>query len=210
MDLLSPVPEHQPVQFCCADSVSEYEHGWMERWDGEKNRAGRRWGWRWRRLRWMEGAKRQINLFKHYLQRVLSLPEDVSKCGRIGGRHRAAGRWEEKRGENIWHTLEGGGGARESLEDAERRGGNKAGEGEKRQMEYNGKEMHVFILFLVKSQCKLEYLQKSKMCCVLQHVFFFFFPLLVSNIFSILILIPLEIPPHPSLPVELKCSTWDV
>lgn len=95
MDLLSPVPEHQPVQFCCAVSVSEYEHGWMERWDGDKNRAGRGWGWRWRRLRWMEGARRQINLFKHYLQRVLSLPEDVSKCGRIGGRHRAAGRWEE-------------------------------------------------------------------------------------------------------------------
>lgn len=43
----------------------------------------------------MEGAKRQINLFEHYLQCVLSLPEDVSKCGRIGGGHRAAGRWEE-------------------------------------------------------------------------------------------------------------------
>lgn len=51
------------------------------------------------------------------------------------------------RGVKTYDTR-GGEGERESLEDAEGRGGNKTGKGEKREIEYNRKGMHVFILFL--------------------------------------------------------------
>lgn len=126
MDLLSPVPDHEPVQFSVLfQSVTIWGNDEMRWWE---NRAG--WGWGgWKQPRWMEGMRKQINLFKRYLQRVESLLKTWANVnGREGETDGQGG--GRKRGENIWHTGGGGGGACESLEDEERRGGNKTGEGE--------------------------------------------------------------------------------
>lgn len=113
-----------------AVSVSDREHGPTEGWDRKQTQVAMRRGGG-RRMRGMQGRKKQINLFKRYLQLVWSLVEKVSECGRM----RRSEKDGEVGGEGVrTYTTEGGRGSLWVI------GRCRGGEGTKRVERRDGKE----------------------------------------------------------------------
>lgn len=126
MDLLSPVPDHKPVQFSVLfQSVTIWGNGEMRWWE--------------QRTEQDEGEEDEVSLdgWKEWRNRSIFLNITCSVEKPLGEREPMWTNETEKqtdrevggRGVRTYDT-QGGGGACESLEEEERMGGNKTGEGE--------------------------------------------------------------------------------